>query len=64
MDDGCKVEERVGRGGGKDARTYHDGWAKSHAFHYDVEFVAFLDGVLGRADLDGFDELLRPLGVL
>ena len=64
MDDGCEAEEERNEWGGEDIWTYHDGWAKSHAFHHDMEFVALLDGVLVRDDLDGFDECLRPLGEL
>ena len=49
---------------GEDVWTYDDGWAESHVFHHDVEFVALFDDVLGRDDLDGFDECLRPFGDL
>ena len=59
-----KKDEWAGGGVGKIICTYHNGWAKSHAFHHDMEFVALLDGVLVRLDLDGFDESLRPLGEL
>ena len=67
MDEVEGRERRVRRrkeGEGKDVWTYDDSRAKSHALHHDVEFVALVDGVLARADLDGFDESVRPLGEL